>query len=274
MITGPPCLELGFGPQSSEPFEQISQLSGDVSFGDLGRDPEKATSHDSSPATLPVPDCTSCVDWTQTVDSPDSKGPSSAPIVLFPAVYYSELVPPQCALDMEASSMKTDVNLSSAPLSLECQSEPQNNPTLLSVIESACDVIDAHEVSLSYVPNDDDDDETFDYKGIDWEPRASGVLTPPPSAKICTIALPYFSPEKHSRTPSKAGHESTSWSSTTLALSIIYASDDIQVGLKCRNEAKIAHGTRRRIRRASVDDLGGMADQAQVTRTYSSPIKG
>jgi hypothetical protein len=211
------------------------------------------------------------------VHSTGSKGPSSAPIVLFPAVYYSELVPLQCVLDMEATSMKTDVNLSSAPLSLEreleCQSEPQNNSTLSSVIESACDVIDAHEVSLSYDLDDDDDDETFDYKGVDWEPRASGVLTPPPSAKICAIALPYSSPQKHSRIPSKAGHEPTSWSSSTLASSIIYASDDIQVCVKSRNEAKIAQGTRRMIRRASADDLRGMADRAQVPRTYSSRIK-
>jgi len=170
--------------------------------------------------------------------------------------------------------VKADVHLSSTtPLSLECQSEPQDNSTLLSANENACDVIDEHEVSLSYDPDNDDNDETFDYTGIDWEPRASGVPTPPPSTKICAIALPYSSPEKHSRTPSQAGQESTSWSSSTPTPSIIYASDDIQAGVKGRNEAKIAHGTRSRIRRASAHDFRGMADRAQATRTYSSQIK-
>ena len=270
------CLEVGHGPQSSALFEQSSQLHGSLSYGTLAGDSGKATTDDSSLATLSVSDCASCDDWTQTTHSMDSKGPSSAPIALVAAIKYPELVLPQCVLDREA--VIADVNLSSAPHSrepkLERQTEPQDNSTLLSDIESACDVNDVHEEPSSYDPEDDNDDEAFDYKGIDWEPRASGVLTPPPSAEISAIASPYSSPEphfKHPRTPSKAEHGSTSWSLSISALPMMYyASDDIQVGVKCGNEARIAYSTRRRIRRASADDLRGMAGLVQVTRTYSS----
>lgn len=262
------CLELGHGVQSSALFEQSSQFLGSLSYGALAGDSGKVTTHDSSLATLSVSDCTSCDDWTQTAHSMDPKEPSSAPIPLVAAIKYSELVLPQCVLDTEA--VKADANLSSAPLSrepeLELQIEPQDNSTVLSDIESACDVNDVHEAYLSYDPEDDNDDEAFDYKGIDWEPRISGVPTPPPSAEIDAIALPYSS-------PSKADHESTSWYLSASALSMMYASDDIQVGVKCRNEARISYNTRRRIRRASADDLRGMGGLLQVTRTYSSQIK-
>ncbi|KAF8273857.1 hypothetical protein EI94DRAFT_1079414 [Lactarius quietus] len=209
--------------------------------------------------------------------STDSDEPGSAPIALVAAIKYSEFVPSQCVPGIGA--MKTGVILSSAPLSQEPEperhGEPQDSSTLLStIIESACDVNGVHQASLSYDPEGDDDDETFDYKGIDWEPRASGVPTPPPSSEICTIALPCSSPEprfKHSRAPLKSQNESMSRSLSTsprepaLQSSTMYALDDIQVGVKCKNEAEVAYSTRRRFKRASADDLRAMIGLVQAT---------
>jgi len=217
----------------------------------------------------------------------DSKGSSSAPIASVATIKYLELVPLQCGpLDIEA--VKTSADLSSVPLSQEPerQSEPQDNynSTPPPAIDGACDVNNVHEAFLSNDHEGDDDGETFDYKGVDWEPRTSGVPTPSPAAETCATASPHSSLEprfEHSRTPSKAEHESTSSSLSTSALeepalqsSTMYALDDIRVGVKCKNEAKIAYNTRRRIKSASADDLRGMVDLVQAARgTYSSQIE-
>ena len=281
VVTVPSCLELEHGLQSDVLFEQYSLFSGGLSQEALAGDLEEASYH-SVLATLSVSDGTSCDDWTQSTHSTNPKGPSSAPIAMVSAINYSGLLPPKCdSLDVDAT--ETGVDLSSVPLSQEPehQNKPRINSSPPSAIEGARDVNNVHEASLSYDPvGDDDDDESFDYKGIDWEPITSGVPTPPPSAEICTIVLPCSSPEpqvKYSCHPSKAEEESTSWSLSTseavLQKSKIYASDDIQVGVKCRHGANIASNTRPRIRRASADDLRGMVGLGQATRAYLSPIK-
>ena len=281
VITVPSCLELEHEPQSDVLFEQSSLFSGGHSYEALAGDPEEASYH-SALATTSVSDRTLCDDWTQTSHSTHPKGPSSAPIAMVSAIKYSKLLPPKCdSLGIDATETETGVDLSSVPLSQEPerQSEPRVNPTPPSVIEGACDINNVHGASLSYDPDGDDDGEAFDYKGIDWEPITSGVPTPPPSAEICTIVLPCSSPEpqvKHSRNPSKAEGGSTSWSfsasEAVLQNSIIYASDDIQVGVKCRHDANIACNTRLRIRRASADDLRDMVGLGQA-RAYLGQIK-
>jgi hypothetical protein len=274
VVIAPSCLELEHGPRSGVLFEQSSQFSGGLSYEALVGNLEEA-SHHSSLATLFVSDRTSCDDWMQTTRSTDPKGPSLAPMAVVSAIKNSELVSPQCdSLDIDA--IKTGVDLSSFPPSPEPerQSEPQANSTPPSAIEGACNVNNVHEASLSYDSDGDDDGEAFDYKGVDWEPITSGVPTPPPSAEICTIALPCSSLEpqiKHSRHLPKTEPESTS--EAVLQNWIIYASDDIQVGVKCRHEDKMACNTRRRTRRASTDDLRGMVGRGEATRTYLSPIK-
>lgn len=275
MVAAPSCLELERGPQSSVFFGQSSQFPGVLSYGVLTEDSEKTADHDSGLATLSVLSSTSYDDWTQGPTTQSTNSWGSSPETLVTTLQYSDIVPPQCGpLDIEA--VKTAVELPSVLLSQEpeCRSEPQDDPTLPSAIEGACDVNSEHEASLS---DDPDDDETFDYKGVDWEPRASN---PPPPTDICATSSPYSSLELHSRTPSKAEYEPTPSSFATSSLreaalqsSTMRASDDIQVGVKCKNEAKIANNTRRRIKYASSDDLRSVVDLFQATRTYSSKIR-
>ncbi|KAH8991932.1 hypothetical protein EDB92DRAFT_610359 [Lactarius akahatsu] len=273
-VTVPPRLELGSGPQSSALFEQSSQFPGVLSYGVLSGDSEQATVHDSTPATLSVSGCTSCDDWTRepTAQSMDFKGSSSVPIASVTTIKYSGLVTLHCGpLDIEAA--KTSVDHAKFPPSQEPerQSEPRDidNPTPPPAVEGACDVNDVPEAFLSRDPEGDDDGETFDYKGVDWEPRA-------PAAEICATASlhsslePYF---EHGRISSKAETSSSLSTSTlkeaALQSSTAYASDDILVGVKCRNEAKIAYDTRRMIKCTSAGDLRGMVDLVQATRgTY------
>ncbi|KAI9461036.1 hypothetical protein BJY52DRAFT_247013 [Lactarius psammicola] len=266
-VIAPSCLELERGrPHSSALFEQSSLFP---------RDSDKATDHDLSLETLSVSGCTSCDDWTQgtTAQFTGSKGSCSAPIALVAAIEYPELVPPQCD-PLDIAAVKTGVDHSSVPLSQEPErpSEPRDsdNSTPPPAIEGACDVNNVHEAFLSNDPEGDDDGETFDYKGVDWEPRASGVPTPSPASSL----EPHF---EHPHTPSKTDHDSTSSSLSTSSLkesalqaSTMYASDDIQVGLKCKNEAKTAYNTRRRIKCASADDLRVMVELVQATRVPDS----
>jgi hypothetical protein len=272
VVTAPSYLDLERGPHSSVLFEQSSQFPGVLPYGILAGDSEKPTDHDSSLATLSVSGCTSCYDWTQgpTTQSTDSRG--SSPETLVATIKYSELVPLQCG-PLDADAVKTGVDLSSVPLSQEpeCQTEPQDDPTPPSAIEGACDVNNVHEAFLSDDPEGDDDGETFDYNGVDWEPRASGAPTPSPTAETCVTPSPYSSPEphfEHCRTPSNAEYESTSLSLSTSALReaalqslTMYASDDIQVGVKRKNEAKVAYNTRRWTKCASA-----VAEEAIQTR--------
>ncbi|KAH9049542.1 hypothetical protein EDB84DRAFT_1046995 [Lactarius hengduanensis] len=270
-VTVPSRLELGSGPQSSALSEQSSQFPGVLSYGVLSRDSEEAPVHDSTPATLSVSGCTSCDDWTQepTAQSTDFKGSSSVPIASVTAIKYSGLVTLHCGpLDIEAA--KTSVDHAKVPLSQEPerQSEPQDidNPTSPPAVEGACDVNDVPEAFLSHDPEGDDDGETFDYKGVDWEPRA-------PAAEICATALLYSSLD--GRIPSRAETSSSLSTSTlkeaALRSSTAYASDDILVGVKCRNEAKIAYDTRRMIKCASAGDLRGIVDLVQATRVFPVP---
>ncbi|KAI9445361.1 hypothetical protein H4582DRAFT_2183346 [Lactarius indigo] len=276
-VTVPSRLEVGTGLRSSALFEQPSQFPAVLSYGVLAGDSEQATIHDSTPATLSVSGCTSCDDWTQepTAQSTDSKGSSSAPIASVTAIIYSGLVPPHYSpLGIEA--VKTSVDHAKVPPSQEPerQSEPQDidNPTPPPAVEGACDVNDVPEAFLSHDP-EGDDGETFDYKGVDWEPRA-------PATEICTTASPYSSLEplfEHGRIPSKAGHGSTSspLSASTLRVAALqssttYAPDDILVGVKCKNEAKIAYNTRRMIKCASAGDLRSMVD-LEAARAFPVP---
>ncbi|KAH9043654.1 hypothetical protein EDB85DRAFT_706363 [Lactarius pseudohatsudake] len=275
-VTVPSRLELGSGPQSSALSEQSSQFPGVLSYGVLSRDSEEAPVHDSTSATLSVSGCTSCDDWTQepTAQSTDFKGSSSVPIASVTAIKYSGLVTLRCGpLDIEAA--KTSVDHAKVPLSQEPerQSEPQDidSPTLPLAVESACDVNDVPEAFLSHHPEGDDDGETFDYKGVDWEPRT-------PAAEICATASLYSSLEphfEHGRIPSRAETSSSLSMSTlkeaALRSSTAYASDDILVGVKCRNEAKIAYDTKRMIKCASAGDLRGIVDLVQATRVVPVP---
>ena len=263
VVTDPSCLEPGRGPLL---FEQSSQFPGVLSYGVLTGDSEMATDHDSSLATLAVSGCTSCDDWTQV---PKGRSTGSSLETLVATIKYSELVPPQCG----PPAVNIGVDLSSVPLpqELEHQSKPQDDPIPLSA--STCDVNNAREL---FHPEGDDDGETFDYKGVDWEPS---VLAPSPTAETCVTTSSSSSLElhfQHCGTLSKAEHEPASLSFSTsapreaeLQSSTMYASDDIQVGVKSKNEAN----TRRRIKCASADDLRGMVDLVQTTRMHSRQIK-
>ncbi|KAH8998810.1 hypothetical protein EDB86DRAFT_3075882 [Lactarius hatsudake] len=274
-VTVPSRLELGSEPQSGALFEQSSQFPGVLSYGVLPGNSEQATVHDSTPATLSVSGCTSCDDWTQepTAQSTGFKGSSSVSIASVTAIKYSGLVTLQCGpLAIEAA--KTSVDHAKIPPSQEPgrQSGPQdiNNPTPPPAVEGACDANDVREAFLSHDPEGDDDGETFDYKGVDWEPRA-------PVAEICATS-PYSPLEphfEHDRISSKAETSSPLSTSTlkeaALQSSTAYASDDILVGVKYRNEARIAYDTRRMIKCASAGDLRGMVDLVQETRGFPGP---
>jgi len=271
VVTASSCLELECGPQSTAFIEQSTQIPGVLSYGVLAGGSEKTTDHDSS---LTVSDCVSCDTWTKgpATECADSKGPSSPLIALFAAANYSELEPPQCgSLDVEA--VNTSVGLPRMPLSQEpdCQCEVENDTSPLSTIE-CCDDNNVHEGIPSYDPEAYGDDETFDYTGIDWEPKASGVHTP----NTTLNASPHSSLEpqfEHPRTPSNAEPNSVSSSLSTLALErpMVYAQDDIR--LKCKIDAKFVYNTKLGIKCASTNDLKGMLELVLATRgMYSSQI--
>ncbi|KAH9082244.1 hypothetical protein EDB83DRAFT_627035 [Lactarius deliciosus] len=279
-VTVPSRLELGSGPQSSALFEQSSQFSqfpevlsyGVLSWGLLNR--QQSTTRLRQHYLSRVVRRVMIGRRSLQHNSTDFKESSSVSIASVTAIKYSRLVTLHCGpLDIDAAKISVDYAKVSPSQEPGRRSDPQNtnNPTPPLAVEGACNVNDVSEAFLSHDPEGDDDGETFDYKGVDWEPRV-------PAAEICATASPYSSLEphfEHGRIPSKAETSSSLSTSTlkeaALQSSTAYASDDILVGVKCRNEAKIACDTRRMIKCASAGDLRGMVDLVQATRVFPVP---
>ena len=191
--------------------------------------------------------------------------------------------PPSTPLDTETAKEDTPTLLDPTNVVpsrvLEPGSELHNKPFFLPAMEGVSGLdADADGVFRYELPElESDDEETFDYKGVDWTPETPGLpLTPPTETQTPSPDLHPLSGSYHdhcsdlapslSVTSVQAGMkvrdhsprislppDVTSKPAAT-ECAARYALDDIRVGVKDRREAEITSNTRC----TSADDLGGI----------------
>jgi len=265
-------LEVTILSQPSTPFWQsLHVLSRDFSLDNSG----KTTGDDSSLTTLSPSDST-LFDYLSisVISSPDFKAPSTVSVASLIEISHLEPEPPNnTPLVSEATKGDTPARLD--PSNVARVPEPEtgstlhDNPMSASAIEDAPDFgVDGEGVSSHQQPeseSESDDEETFDYRGVDWTPEVLRT-TPAPTTET-QAPLPDLHPLSESHFFERA--LSPSAKSAARACAARYALDDIQVGIKGRREDKTTSITRC----TSVSDFGGTLEATKITHgNYSVGI--
>jgi len=274
--------------QPSTPFGQSTPLLRVLSC-DLSLDnSEKTTDSDSKPTMLSPLDSgyPSVSENLATV----FEAPTSTPVVA--SVEIDDPTPelPRIPLDTETAKEDTPTPLDPTNATpsrvLEPGSELHDKPFFPPAMEDVSNLdADADRVFRYESPAlESDDEETFDYKGVDWTPETPGVPLTPPTGAQAPLPDPYplpgsyydhfsdlapslsvtsvqdvMEPPDHSPRISLPPDVTSKPAATACAAR--YALDDIRVGLKDRREAEITSITRC----TSADNLGGTFGAIKAT---------
>ena len=268
----PSSFEVTILSQPSTPLRQsLHILSRDFSLDDS----EKTTGDDSSLTTSSPSDST-LFDYSSVsvTSSPDFKAPSSVSVASLIEIGHLESEPPNnTPLVSEATKEDTPArpdspNVAHVPKP-ETGSILHDNPMSPPAIEDAPDFgADGEDVSSHQQPeseSESDDEETFDYRGVDWTPEVLGT-TPAPTAES-QAPLPDLHPlsGSHFFVPALSPPPKPA----ARACAARYASDDIQVGIKGRREGKTTAITRC----TSISDFGVTLEATKMTHgNYSVGI--
>ena len=263
LMCPPPSFEVTILSQPSTPLRQsLHILSRDFSLDNSG----KTTGDDSSLTTLSPSDST-LFDYPSisVTSSPDFKAPSTVSVASLIELGHLEPEPPNNnPLVSEATKGDTPARLD--PSNVARVPEPEtgttlhDNPMSPPAIEDAPDFgvdgegVSSHQQSGS---ESESDDETFDYRGVDWTPEVLGTILAPTAEPQALL------PDLHPPLGSHFFEPALSPSAKTAARACAtrYALDDIQVGIKGRREDKTTSITRC----TSVSDFGGTLEATEIT---------
>jgi hypothetical protein len=222
--------------------------------------------------------------------APVFEAPSSTSVVASAEIDDPEPEIPNTPLDTETAKEDTSTLPDPTNVAPESVLEPGNElhdkPFFPPAVEDAPDVDADADCVFRYEPPEleSDDEETFDYRGVDWTPETLGIpLTPLTETQAPLPDLHPLSGSYHDRclvlTPSlsvtfiqdviKACDHSPRISlpldatlkPTATERAARYASDDIRVGVEDRRETKITSITRC----ISADNLGGIFGAIKAT---------
>ena len=265
--------------QPSTPFGQSTPLFHVLSCDFPLDHSEKTTDSDPNPTMLSLltSDYSSVSENSVTV----FEAPSSTSVV---ASAETDDPEPEILNSLDTETTKEDISTLLDPTDVAPQSvfEPGNElhakPFFPPAAEDTSDLDADADCVFRYEPPElESDDETFDYRGVDWTPETLGVpLTPPTETQAplpelhplsgsyhdrCSVLAPSLSvtfiqdvmkTRNHSSRISLP-HDAT-LKPTATKRAARYASDDIRVGVQDRREAKITSITRC----ISADNLGGI----------------
>ena len=218
------------------------------------------------------------------------EAPSSTSVVASVEIDGATPELPRIPQDTETAKEDTPTSLdptnATPSLVLEPGSELHDKPFFPPAMEDVSDLdADADRVFRYESPAlESDDEETFDYKGVDWTPETPGVPLTPPTGAQAPLPDPYplsrsyydhFSDlapslsvtsvqdvmEAPDHSPRFSLPPDVTSKPAATACAARYASDDIRVGLKDRREAEITSITRC----TSADNLGGTFGAIKAT---------
>jgi hypothetical protein len=259
--------EIAVLSQPSTPLGQsLHILSRDFSLDNS----DKTTDGDSSPSSS-SPSESTLFDYASVsvISSPDFKVPSIVSVASSTEIDDPEPVPPNSTpLVSEATKEDTPTRVDPSNVALFPEQEPRcaphNNPMSLLAIEDAPDFEADGEGVSCYQPSESEsesDDETFDYRGVDWTPGELGTAPGPTTETQAPL------PDH----PLIRSHffESTLSPSAKPAARVYaprYASDDIQIGVKNQRESKTTSITRC----TSINDFRGTLEATEITHSNHS----
>jgi hypothetical protein len=254
--------------QPSTPLRQsLHVLSRNFPLDNSGK-----TTGDGSSLTTLSPSDSTLFDYPSisVTFSPDFKAPSTVSVASLIEIGHLEPEPPNNT-PLVSEATKGDIPTRLDPSNIARVPEPGVGSTLHDksmsppAIEDAPDLNVDEEDQQPDSESESEDEETFDYRGVDWTPEVLGT-TPAPTAESQGL-LPDLHPLSGSHVYEPA--PSPSAKPAVRARVARYALDDIQVGIKGRREDKTTSITRC----TSVCDFGGTLEATKITHgNYSIGI--